>query len=145
MKFELFNDIVTKWKNANEFQDKVMKVKVSPEFFDVFYELIEKLMDTVFYDCYTRNGIDYVLYEWLYGNKSPVTITEDNGDVVKVELNTIKDVYDVMEKYFQITKNATDETTHIYPTYTTDPSDELEQDFAESINEFFGSEIFGKK
>ena len=119
-----------------------MKVKVSPEFFDVFYELIEKLMDTVFYNYYTRNGIDYVLYEWLYGNKSPITITEDNGDVVKFELNSIKDVYDVMEKYFRLTKNATDETTHTNPTYTTNPSDDLYQDFADSINEFFGSKIF---
>jgi len=142
MEYSKFEEIISKYQKRQAVIDECYKILVKPEFFDAFYELDETLMDAVFYQHYTDVGISYVLYEWLYcDNKSPLIVKTD-GKEHKYVLETIKDVYDVMEKYY---KKSLEDTTHTNPTYTTSPSDEAIQDFAESINEFFGSEIFGNK
>ena len=94
MKFEQFAKVIEDLRATNELVDTCSKY-LKPALFEKHNTLIADLLEGMYYP----DAISYILYEWLVGNRSPLEQTLPDGTKVVHELQTIYDLWKVMELY----------------------------------------------
>lgn len=94
MRFEQFAKIIEDLRATNELVDTCSRY-LKPALFEKHNALIADLLEGIYYP----DAISYILYEWLLGNRSPLEQTLPDGTKVIHELQTIHDLWKVMEMY----------------------------------------------
>ena len=90
MNFEDFKKMIELEQETHETSQKLYDY-IRPEIFEPFWKLSTHLLKQI----YTKAGIEFIYYEWITGNKSP--LIEDDG--TKVPIDTVEQLYEVMEGY----------------------------------------------
>lgn len=94
MLFKEFKNIVTLLKNCVDTQNKCVNI-LYPAVFEEHNILISALLKQI----YNEYSVEYILSEWLCGNKSPIIFTNNEGVVVEIPINTVRDLWKAMETY----------------------------------------------
>ena len=94
MKFEQFAKIIEDLRATNELVDTCSRY-LKPALFEKHNALIADLLESI----YCPDAISYILYEWLLGNRSPLEQTLPDGTKLVHELQTVYDLWKVMELY----------------------------------------------
>ena len=89
-----FKKVISLLLNCSDMQKKCDEV-IQPYIFDKHGELITLLLKEI----YNEHSVNYILNEWLCGNKSPILFTSNNGVSVEVPINTVKELWQAMETY----------------------------------------------
>lgn len=98
LSLETFKKIIEQHQAANRKTNEAALIGIHIDFFDVFFAIEETLLDEVMYSNYIKEGVDDVLYEWMYNNNTTPIIIEDD----KYPIKTIEDVYNVLEKFYKL-------------------------------------------
>lgn len=93
MKFESFKQVIKDLKESHEVASMLYDF-IRPEVFESHNRLIVNLLDEIYGEYITS----YILYEWLSGNKSPVVYTGNDGVQVTYPVETVYDLWKVMER-----------------------------------------------
>lgn len=94
MKYSQFKDIILLLKSSSDVVDKSSKY-VHTDIFEEHNKLISALLEAI----YLPDAVSNILYEWLIGNKSPLQVTVDENCIISYPLETMEDLYKVMEMY----------------------------------------------
>ena len=83
---------------------KIMKVeetksKAGKDIKQSVFTPFDKLIMIYLSDIYMQDAIQFILFEWLAGNKSALRVPIDTDIVVTYPLETVEDLYTVMELY----------------------------------------------
>lgn len=93
MNYEQFVKIVNSLQEVSKQVNKTTGI-IQQSFFNKHNLLVSNLLEAI----YQPQAITYILYEWLIGNRSPLTVTHDGVEVI-YPLNTVHDVWVAMEMY----------------------------------------------
>lgn len=94
LKLEQFKDMVALLQETFKVSSKAGKY-IKSSVFSPFDKLIMMLLGNI----YEQEAIQFILFEWLNGNKSPLTVPIDEQTTVVYPLNTVEDLYKAMEIY----------------------------------------------
>lgn len=96
MKFNNFKRIMNDIEKCQKLENRYYNIlKI-----DAVWNDHNTVISDLLIEIYGQPAVDYILYEYLSGNKSPITITDDKtGEVTVQPLNTLKDLWHAMEKH----------------------------------------------
>lgn len=94
MNYKQFKDIIILLEDTSKVVDKASKY-VHVSLFEKHNRLISALLEKI----YEPDAISFILFEWLTGNKSELHQTLEDGTVIVYPLETMEDLYRVMEMY----------------------------------------------
>ena len=94
MNYAQFRKIITLLEDTSKVVGKASKY-VQESIFNKHNLLISTLLESI----YESDAITYILYEWLTGNKSELNVTLEDGTKIVYPLDTMEDLYKVMEMY----------------------------------------------
>lgn len=97
MLFKDFKEIITLLQDCDKVMSESYNV-VRPELFEKHNTLISVLLTQV----YGKESVDFILNEWLCGNKSPVILTQDDGTKVSIPVKSLSDLWKAMEQFRKI-------------------------------------------
>ena len=100
MHYNDFRNIINLLKESVKQQDKCKDI-IQPQIFEEHNMLITALLKQLYNDY----AVDYILNEWLCGNKSPIIFTDNNGNTVQIPMNSVHDLWKAMEAYGELDKN----------------------------------------
>lgn len=95
MKFERFKYLVSGLKACYDKMDKYYNVLKIDEVWDDFNKMITFLLEEV----YQPQAIEYILDEWLRGNKEPIRYKLEDGTELEKPVSTLRQLWSVMETY----------------------------------------------
>ena len=96
MLFKDFKNIVELLKASVKEQEKCKDI-IQPQVFEEHNQLITALLKQL----YNEYAVDYILNEWLCGNKSPILFTDNSGNTVQIPMKTMNELWKAMETYGQ--------------------------------------------
>ena len=99
MHYNDFKNIVNLLKESVRQQDKCKDI-IQPQIFEEHNMLITALLKQLYNDY----AVDYILNEWLCGNKSPIIFTDNEGNTMQVPMNSVRDLWKAMETYGELDK-----------------------------------------
>ena len=94
MLFKDFKKAITLLQSCVELQNKCNGI-LNDSIFNEHNELITKLLVEI----YNEYSVNYILNEWLCGNKSPIIFTNNEGVTVEVPIVSINELWKAMETY----------------------------------------------
>lgn len=94
MRFNEFKKIINLLKSCVQVQDNCKDI-LQQHIFEEHNELITLLLKKI----YNEYSVDYILNEWLCGNKSPIIFTDNEGATIQIPMNTINELWKAMETY----------------------------------------------
>lgn len=94
MKLEQFKDMIALLQETFKVSSKAGKY-VKQSVFAPFDKLIMMFLSGI----YEQDAIQFILFEWLAGNQSDLRVPIDTDTVVTYPLETVEDLYTVMELY----------------------------------------------
>lgn len=100
MRYNDFKNIVNLLRESVKQQDNCKDI-LQPHIFEEHNELITALLKQIYNDY----AVNYILNEWLCGNKSPIVFTSNEGTTVEIPMNTIRDLWKAMETYGELDKD----------------------------------------
>ena len=100
MLFKDFKNIVELLKASVKEQEKCRDI-IQPQVFEGHNQLITALLKQL----YNEYAVDYILNEWLCGNKSPIIFTDNDGNTTQVPMKTVNELWKAMEAYGQYELN----------------------------------------
>lgn len=96
MKFKDFKKIYNTLVECHDKMEKYYNVLKIDEVWNEHNEAITLLLEQI----YEKTAVNYVLNEWLDGNRSPITYKDnETGNIIEVPLNTLEDLWRAMESY----------------------------------------------
>ena len=101
MLFRDFKNIVELLKASVKEQEKCRDI-IQPQVFEKHNQLITALLKQL----YNEYAVDYILNEWLCGNKSPILFTDNDGNTTQIPMNTVNELWKAMEAngYHELSK-----------------------------------------
>ena len=96
MLFKDFKNIVELLKASVKEQEKCRGI-IQPQVFEGHNQLITALLKQL----YNEYAVDYILNEWLCGNKSPIIFTDNDGNTTQIPMKTVNELWKAMEAYGQ--------------------------------------------
>lgn len=100
MLFKDFKNIVELLKASVKEQEKCRDI-IQPQVFGEHNQLITALLKQL----YNEYAVDYILNEWLCGNKSPILFTDNDGNATQIPMKTVNELWKAMEAYGQYELN----------------------------------------
>ena len=100
MLFKDFKNIVELLKASVKEQEQCRDI-IQPQVFEGHNQLITALLKQL----YNEYAVDYILNEWLCGNKSPIIFTDNDGNTTQVPMKTVNELWKAMEAYGQYELN----------------------------------------
>ena len=100
MLFKDFKNIVELLKDCAKEQEKCRDI-IQPQVFEEHNQLITALLKQL----YNEYAVDYILNEWLCGNKSPIIFTDNDGNTTQIPMKTVNELWKAMEAYGQYELN----------------------------------------
>ena len=100
MLFKDFKNIVELLKASVKEQEKCRDI-IQPQVFEEHNQLITALLKQL----YNEYAVNYILNEWLCGNKSPILFTDNDGNITQIPMKTVNDLWKAMEAYGQYELN----------------------------------------
>ena len=100
MLFKDFKNIVELLKASVKEQEKCRYI-IQPQVFEEHNQLITALLKQL----YNEYAVDYILNEWLCGNKSPIIFTDNDGNTTQIPMKTVNELWKAMEAYGQYELN----------------------------------------
>ena len=100
MLFKDFKNIVELLKASVKEQEKCRDI-IQPQVFEGHNQLITAFLKQL----YNEYAVDYILNEWLCGNKSPILFTDNDGNTTQVPMKTVNELWKAMEAYGQYELN----------------------------------------
>lgn len=94
MNYDKFETIVHCLQKTVEYTNRANRF-VRPEIFDTHNRLIALLLESI----YDADAVAYVLFEWMNGNTSPLSMKQEDGSELILPLETLHDVWVAMEKF----------------------------------------------
>lgn len=94
MLFRDFKNIVELLKASVKEQEKCRDI-IQPQVFEEHNQLITALLKQL----YSEYAVDYILNEWLCGNKSPILFTDNDGNTTQIPMNTVNELWRAMGAY----------------------------------------------
>jgi len=92
--FKDFREIIKLLKGCVAVQDKCSEV-LQPQVFEDHNLLITALLKQIYNDY----AVNYILNEWLCGNKSPIIFTNNEGVTIQIPMRTVQELWKAMETY----------------------------------------------
>ena len=92
MLFKDFKNIVELLKASVKEQEKCKDI-IQPQVFEEHNQLITALLKQL----YNEYAVDYILNEWLCGNKSPILFTDNDGNTTQIPMKTVNDLWKARE------------------------------------------------
>lgn len=99
MYYKDFKEIIDLLKACVKEQEKCKDI-IQPQVFEEHNLLITALLKQI----YNEYAVNYILNEWLCGNKSPILFTDNNGTTVQTPMGTMKELWKAMEAYGELNK-----------------------------------------
>ena len=100
MLFKDFKNIVELLKASVKEQEKCRDI-IQPQVFEGHNQLITALLKQL----YNEYAVNYILNEWLCGNKSPIIFTDNDGNTTQIPMKTVNELWKAMEAYGQYELN----------------------------------------
>ena len=100
MLFKDFKNIVELLKASVKEQEKCRDI-IQPQVFEEHNQLITALLKQL----YNEYSVNYILNEWLCGNKSPIIFTDNDGNTTQIPMKTVNELWKAMEAYGQYELN----------------------------------------
>lgn len=94
MLFKDFKNIVELLKSSVKEQEKCRDI-IQPQVFEEHNQLITALLKQL----YNEYAVDYILNEWLCGNKNPILFTDNDGNTTQIPMRTVNELWKAMEVY----------------------------------------------